>query len=199
MEPTRSAFRPVATPVAFVVNGFALSPPRALIVPPIEPRVAISNARPLPTLLARMQGNCRAEEPPGADRQPSSAPPPVPRALFEYRIPNCEVFAITWVSARNAPDLGFRLPPISPACWAIANGEMTSTSATTAASTHLTSPLKRRSRLTIALPPQICLPREHPPSGRLYGRRAGRLQGSLQHSPKSAMAGGASESYRAQR
>jgi len=37
---TRSAFRPVATPVAFVVNGLLASPGlEVLIVPPIVPLV----------------------------------------------------------------------------------------------------------------------------------------------------------------
>src|SRR5215218_10216926 len=76
-EPTRSAFRPVATPVAFVVNGLVLLPPRpAVIVPASEPAVRSSKARPVPTFLERAHGYCFWGVPPGCERQPKSAPPP---------------------------------------------------------------------------------------------------------------------------
>jgi hypothetical protein len=40
---TRSAFRPVATPVAFVVNGFLESPPApAVIRPTVSPSDALN-------------------------------------------------------------------------------------------------------------------------------------------------------------
>ena len=56
-EPTRAAFRPVVTPVAFVVNGFVLSPPfPAVIVPTSEPPVRNSKARPSATLRDRAHG-----------------------------------------------------------------------------------------------------------------------------------------------
>ena len=55
---TRSALRPVATPVAFVVNGFLVSPPApAVNVPMVSPLVALnSNARPPSRLFERRQG-----------------------------------------------------------------------------------------------------------------------------------------------
>ena len=61
---TRSAFRPVATPVAFVVNG---APVASLVVmlPAWLPSVANSNARPVLRLFERMHGSW-----PVADRQP---------------------------------------------------------------------------------------------------------------------------------
>jgi len=41
---TRSAFRPVATPVAFVMNGFFVSPPAPTVnSPPIVPFVALNS------------------------------------------------------------------------------------------------------------------------------------------------------------
>ena len=72
---TRSALRPVATPVAFVVKGFFASPPvPAVIEPTTSPIEALnSNARPRERLFARMHGFCGigvAREPPACERQP---------------------------------------------------------------------------------------------------------------------------------
>ena len=72
---TRSAFRPVATPVAFVMNGFVASPPVPTEMrPAMVPSEALnSNAKPVERLFARMHGFCGrgvAAEPPAAERQP---------------------------------------------------------------------------------------------------------------------------------
>ena len=61
---TRSAFRPVATPVAVVVNGLPLAS-LVVIRPASLPSVANSNARPVLRLFARTHGSW-----PEAERQP---------------------------------------------------------------------------------------------------------------------------------
>ena len=71
---TRSALRPVATPVALVVNGFLASPPPPTVIrPALAPLWALnSKAKPVERLLARMQGLVGgvAAEPPVVERQP---------------------------------------------------------------------------------------------------------------------------------
>ncbi len=72
---TSSAFRPVATPVAFVVNGFFVSPPvPAVMRPATSPPDALnSNAKPFARLFERRHGFCGvgvAAEPPAPERQP---------------------------------------------------------------------------------------------------------------------------------
>src|SRR3954447_506880 len=66
---TWSAFRPVATPVAFVVNGAALVLPdvmRPTSGPPLDEN---SNARPSARSLARTQGWLPFSLPPALERQ----------------------------------------------------------------------------------------------------------------------------------
>ncbi len=72
MPSTLSAFKPVATPVAFVVNGAALA-----LVAVIEPTCVAaafvelnSKARPEARLLARMHGSLPFGVPPAPERQP---------------------------------------------------------------------------------------------------------------------------------
>ena len=71
---TWSAFRPVATPVAFVVNGFAFElavlPSPTEICPTTSPSPANSNAKPAARFDARRQGAEPDAEPPAAPRQP---------------------------------------------------------------------------------------------------------------------------------
>ena len=66
---TWSAFRPVATPWAFVVNGaaFALL---ELMVPTSGPLDSYSKASPCARLLARMHGSLPLGVPPAPERQP---------------------------------------------------------------------------------------------------------------------------------
>src|SRR4051794_41843230 len=82
---TRSALRPSATPVAFVVNGLVESPPLPTSnVPPTTPAVAYSKARPLARLLTRRHGLLPFGVPPSPERQPEMGPPPV-AGLFDWR------------------------------------------------------------------------------------------------------------------
>ena len=67
----RSAFRPVATPVALVVNGTVVSPPLpTVIVPPCVPPVSNSNAKPFARLFDRMHGLLPFGVPPAPERHP---------------------------------------------------------------------------------------------------------------------------------
>ena len=66
---TWSAFRPVATPFAVVVNGAAVAGP--VMAPTSVPPLALnSKARPSARLLARTQGSLPFGVPPAAERQP---------------------------------------------------------------------------------------------------------------------------------
>ena len=71
---TRSALRPVATPVALVVNGFFASPlPPAVIRPALAPSCALnSNSKSVERLFARTHGffGGLAADPPVVERQP---------------------------------------------------------------------------------------------------------------------------------
>jgi hypothetical protein len=71
---TWSAFRPVATPVALVVNGLAFElavlPSPTEICPTTSPAPANSNAKPAARFDARRQGAEPDAVPPAAPRQP---------------------------------------------------------------------------------------------------------------------------------
>src|SRR5436190_22161341 len=82
---TWSALRPVATPLAVVVNGAAVAGP--VMAPTSVPPLALnSKARPLVRLLARRHGSLPFGVPPVAERQPYTAPPPL-LDLFDWRVP----------------------------------------------------------------------------------------------------------------
>src|SRR3954463_6181519 len=73
---TWSALRPVATPLAVVVNGAAVAGP--VMAPTSVPLLLLnSNARPGGRLLARTQGSLPFGVPPAPERQPYTAPPPL--------------------------------------------------------------------------------------------------------------------------
>ena len=67
---TWSAFSPVATPLALVVNGAALTLPEVIEPTSVPPLAENSKARPLARLLERMHGELPVVEPPSAERQP---------------------------------------------------------------------------------------------------------------------------------
>jgi hypothetical protein len=104
---------PVATPVAIMMNGLLASPGRAEIAPAIVPFVSSSNARPVLRLLERVHRSLADGVPPGIDRQPQIAPPPLVE-LVDWPVPYVGFFAMIWVSRAYSPPAfadGFRAPP----------------------------------------------------------------------------------------
>src|SRR3954449_11662667 len=82
---TWSALRPVATPLAVVVNGAAVAGPG--MGPSSVPLVLLnSNARPVVRLRARTLGSLPFGVPPAPERQPYTAPPPL-LDLLDWRVP----------------------------------------------------------------------------------------------------------------
>src|SRR3954453_12846695 len=93
---TWSALRPVATPLAVVVNGAAVAGP--VMAPTSVPLLLLnSNARPVVRLLARTQGSLLFGVPPAPERQPSTAPPPL-LDLLDWRVPYVLTLAMISVS-----------------------------------------------------------------------------------------------------
>src|SRR5215208_4619839 len=139
---TLSAFRPVASPVAFVTNGlaFALGVAKSLpdwMTPSVVPDAPWNwNALPLPELSARRQGvdtSVLAMSAPSADRQlRPSEPPDFPFEMLAPKTP-AFVFVTRRVVRLAAPRAGLRLPTFMalPELAPIATG-VTSTASTTA-------------------------------------------------------------------